>query len=252
MEAKLKVKVDVEQAVGAIDGMQDLIEAAKTFCTRVESGEVRSVNSYRAFKTALSKLADATVDEVEVKVLSPNDPGFYRGEDNQPQPPDIEEELGQLLLMVDESLDFIHHGPRIQVTDPDAVAKQYNKYVTNVIPRVKATIAARVAVKYPLTDLVDMTYGYRNGYTKEVHNDQRYRHLFDGHNKLSTSGRDILQNASALIGLTKLSKQQPDAARIMLALAKLLIDMQQIMRLFGWSMDDVRLAAREVLSRYER
>lgn len=252
MEAKLKVTVNTEQAVAAIDGMQDLIEAAKTFCSRVESGEVRSVKSYKAFTSALEKLKNANADNVPIEVSDDRAMSFYRTETGQPSPPDIEEELGQLLIAVDNSLDFIHNGPRVAVQDPKAVEDQYNRHILKIIPLVKSVLASRVAVKYPLTDLVDMTYAQRHGYGPEVYNDMRYRDLFDGHNKLAASGKSLVQTAANLLAHTKVGKGvAPKGDVIMLGLCMLLIDMQQIMRLFGWTMDDVRLAAREYLTRYD-
>lgn len=39
-------------------GIQKLIDAAETFCKRVEAGEIRSTRSYAEFKAALDDVCD--------------------------------------------------------------------------------------------------------------------------------------------------------------------------------------------------
>ncbi len=154
---------------------------------------------------------------------------------------DIDEELGQLILACDTALDFIHRGPAFGMS-PTVVEELYNVRVTQLIPKLKAIIENRVTVQYPYSQLVDMTFMQRN----DLGGDSK---AFGSLDKMRCTTERLTEEASILCGIAgeydAASGEPIPAKAVMDQMATMTAHMQQILNLFGWTWDDIKLASRQ-------
>lgn len=215
--------------LNTMQGVQNLVTAAQEFCTRVEAGEIRSVQSYNRFKEALILVNDG----VQTKKSS------YYHLNGMSAHFDIDPDLGQLILACDRALEFVINGPGV-LASQEVINEQFQRRVVELVPRVKAIIENRITVKYPYAKLVEMTFEKRNGLAERP---KGYKPA----ERLRSSIDQIHKPACALsVHVNTLPEHtNPDAALILDQLATMTEHMQQIMILFGFTRDDIELASRQ-------
>ena len=162
--------------------------------------------------------------------------------DGQPCPPDIEDELGQLLLACDKAIEFLTVGPAIEVTE-DVIKAMYNSNVVKLIPKLKAVLESRVSVKYPFAMLASI-HGSRITEAGSAPID----HLIAITGAINISNYRMMQNfENYTANIDTLNIGQ----NTMPYLADMVIHMQRIMTTFGWTWDDVKLKARQQMAEHE-
>ena len=162
--------------------------------------------------------------------------------DGQPCPPDIEDELGQLLLACDKAIEFLTVGPAIEVTE-DVVKAMYESNVVKLIPKLKAVIESRVAVKWPFAAVVGI-------HAKRITGSgfKPIDHLLTASTSIEYSNDRLMQIFEKYAGGIDNLNVGPNT---MPYLADIVIHMQRIMTTFGWTWDDVKLKARQQIAENE-
>ena len=166
---------------------------------------------------------------------------FYQM-DGQPCPPDIEDELGQLLLACDKAIEFLTAGPAIEVTE-DVIQAMYESNVVKLIPKLKAVLESRVSVKYPFAMLASI-HGSRITEPGFAPID----HLIAATGAIEISNDRMMQNFENYTANIDTLNIGPNT---MPYLADMVIHMQRIMTTFGWTWDDVKLKARQQMAEHE-
>lgn len=211
-----------------IIGNSDLEAAFATFC---------ETNGYPSDGDMDESLRKAFTAGVAYKTPE----SFYQM-DGKPCPPDIEDELGQLLLACDKAIEFLTVGPAIEVTE-DVVKAMYESNVVKLIPKLKAVLESRVSVKYPFAILV-------TEFAKKISEPgfKPIDHLLAATGAIEISNDRLMQNFENYAeGIDSLNV----GPNTMPYLADIVIHMQRIMTTFGWTWDDVKLKARQQMAEHE-
>lgn len=168
-------------------------------------------------------------------------PAAFYHLDGTPAKFDIDEDLGQLLLACERALDFINNGPLFGMPQA-AVDELYDVRVVQLIPKLKAVIENRISVLYPYSKLVDMSFVERN----DLLNSDPSRTTSIYRLRCTTQRmEEEAERLAAIVGEYRegLGASLP-ADEIMAQMATLTEHMQQIMNLFNWTIDDVKLFSR--------
>lgn len=238
MDINLEANIDYSK----ITGLTELLTAVDKFITRVDNGEIRSVTTYGEFKAAMNKIG-GNVDDCLVAVTVENKAPFYHM-NGTPASYDIEEEVGQMILACSQAMDFIHNGPLIGASQ-QIIDEMYEAKVSKVIPKLQSLIENRITVKFPYSKLVDDSFFARNDLNGAKMNSV---------DKLRCSADRLTEEAEQLAQEVEMYEPVRDpipATAIISQLAMMTAHMQQIMVLFGWTWDDVKLVSRQQISELE-
>jgi len=165
-----------------------------------------------------------------------SDPPFFKMDD-KPVTPDIEEDLGRMMVEIVAAFDFIKNGPVIDMPTAD-LDKMFDDKVWKLTPRIQTLVANRVMAKHPFSVLADMEF---NGYNGRCNGSERF-------NIASMNLLQIPVDMREVLNLGRLNTAE-GAAINMEALAKMTTSMQIIMNLYGWSWDDIKLKARQQMAK---
>lgn len=235
---KLKTNIDTTK----ITGLTDLLIAADALTAPGANvpeyiEKIRAALNLIGEKFTDGQLVDAISFDSGAIIGSPivvrnldGTPATFYHLDGKPATPDIDEDLGQLLLAVDKGFEFIHNGPGVQVTD-EMIQELYHNRVTQVIPKLKVVIENRISVLYPYSKLVDMSFMERNDLTGD-------QGKFTQLDKLRCSIERMSDETCSTEA----------AEHVMTYLATIMEHIQQVMNLFGWTIDDVKLASRQKIA----
>lgn len=243
MEAKLEVKIDQTK----IKGMTELLMAADALVAPglSASDKEKCITKIRAAMLTIGEnfqegnLADAVVvtESASGKGLH-----FYHM-DGKPAEFDIDEDVGQLLIACDKALDFINNGP-ILGAPQKVIDELYEVRVIKLIPKLRAVVENRIMVKYPYGTLVDMTFNARHDLRPEHKYGELERLRVSAYRASYTS-----EQLAKLIAGVRVGQGDPiPAAEVMEHVSFLMEDLQQVMNLFGWTADDVKLFSRKRIS----
>lgn len=177
-------------------------------------------------------VGDSTILEFAKRIVSDEDSFFKL--DEVPATPDIEEDLGRLLVEVRRGLEFIHVPPPFELTT-EQFDHEYKTRVADIIPKVQTIIENRIMVKHPFSVLANLF--SKGGMPEGATGTTRFKHACC---KLSDTIGSLMCRTAAT-----------DAKEIIDDLAYMATYMQVIMNLYGWTWDDVKLKARRQMAQVE-
>lgn len=164
-------------------------------------------------------------------------PDKFFDQPGNPGIPDIEEDLGRLLVKVSTALDFVLNGPASGINLPQHIIdEKFNDLVIKLIPEIRAVIENRIMVKYTFSQLVNMSL---------VSKDALMNFSY------STDSIESANDQMARVREDERLGTDEGAFEIMACLAAMITSMQVIMNMYGWTWDVVKLKARQQLAESE-
>lgn len=160
--------------------------------------------------------------------------------DGVAQQPDIEEDIGRLIVEIDRAFQFMVTPPPIELTEAQ-FKHEFDTRVAPVLGKITTILAQRIMVKHPFNIMADMFFNAQNG-------------RFGGEERLLIAAGTIESTNDQLMRACEKDHYigtKEGAAEVLACLASMTTSLQNIMNLYGWSWDDVKLKARRQFAEVE-